>query len=57
MKTSVIEVHDLLSVLTVDEVETRIGGVPGVDSATVNYAAGTPQCATTKPDSKSPISR
>ena len=40
MKTSVIEVHDLLSVLTVDEVEERIGGVPGVDSATVNYAAG-----------------
>ena len=40
MKTSVFEVHDLLSVLTVDEVEERIGGVPGVDSATVNYAAG-----------------
>ena len=40
MKTSVIEVHDMLSVLTVDEVETRIGGVPGVESATVNYAAG-----------------
>ena len=40
MKTSVIEVHDMLSVLTVDEVEKRIGGVPGVESATVNYAAG-----------------
>ena len=40
MKTSVIEVHDLLSVLTVDDVEKRIGGVPGVESATVNYAAG-----------------
>ena len=40
MKTSVIEVHDMLSVLTVDEVEERIGGIPGVDSATVNYAAG-----------------
>ena len=40
MKTSVIEVHDMLSVLTVDEVEERIGGVPGVESATVNYAAG-----------------
>ena len=40
MKTSVIEVHDMLSVLSVDEVETRIGGVPGVESATVNYAAG-----------------
>ena len=40
MKTSVIEVHDLLSVLTVDEVEKRLGEVPGVASATVNYAAG-----------------
>ena len=40
MKTSVIEVHDMLSVLTVDEVEKRIGGVLGVESATVNYAAG-----------------
>ncbi|MDP2369594.1 hypothetical protein [Rhodoferax sp.] len=30
MKTSVIEVHDMLSVLTVDEVEKRIGKVPGV---------------------------
>lgn len=40
MKTSVIEVHDMLSVLTVDEVEKRIGEVPGVESATVNYAAG-----------------
>ena len=40
MKTSVIEVHDMLSVLSVDEVEKRIGKVPGVESATVNYAAG-----------------
>ena len=40
MKTSVIEVHDMLSVLTVDEVEERFGEVPGVESATVNYAAG-----------------
>jgi Cu2+-exporting ATPase len=40
MKTSVIEVRDMLSVLTVDEVEKRIGEVPGVASATVNYAAG-----------------
>ena len=38
MKTSVIEVHDMLSVLTVDEVETRIGGITGVESATVNRA-------------------
>ena len=40
MKTSVIEVHDMLSVLSVDDVEKRIGEVPGVDSVTVNYAAG-----------------
>jgi copper chaperone CopZ len=40
MKTSVIEVHDMLSVLSVDEVEKRIGMVPGVASVTVNYAAG-----------------
>jgi P-type Cu2+ transporter len=40
MKTSVIEVHDMLSVLSVDEVEKRIGAVPGVESVTVNYAAG-----------------
>ncbi len=40
MKTSVIEMRDMLAVLTVDEVEKRLGEVPGVDSATVNYAAG-----------------
>ena len=40
MKTSVIKVPDMLSVLTVDEVEGRFGKVPGVESATVNYAAG-----------------
>ena len=40
MKTSVIEVHAMLSVLSVDEVEKRIGQVPGVESVTVNYAAG-----------------
>ena len=39
MKTSVIEVHDMLSVWSVDEVERRIGEVPGVKSVTVNYAA------------------
>ncbi len=39
MKTSVIEMRDMLSVLTVDEVEKRIGEVPGVESATVNFAA------------------
>src|ERR1035437_1648485 len=40
MTTSVIKVPDMLSVLTVDEVEKRIGDVPGVESATVNFAAG-----------------
>ncbi len=41
MKTSVIHVHDMLSVLSVDGVEKRIGEVPGVESVTVNFAAGT----------------
>ncbi len=40
MKTSVIEVRDMLSVLSVLGVEERIGEVPGVDSVTVNFAAG-----------------
>ena len=40
MKTSVIEVHDMLSVLSVLGLEKRIGAVPGVESVTVNYAAG-----------------
>ena len=39
MKTSVIEVDGMLSVLSVDEVEKRISEVLGVDSVTVNYAA------------------
>ena len=41
MKTSVLEVHAMLSVLSVDDVEQRIGEVPGVESVTVNFAAGT----------------
>ena len=40
MKTSVIEVHDMLSVLSVEGVEDRIGSVPGVESVTVNFSAG-----------------
>ena len=40
MKTSVIAVRDMLSVLSVLGVEKRIGEVPGVESVTVNYAAG-----------------
>lgn len=40
MKTSVIEVRDMLSVLSVQGVEQRIGEVPGVESVTVNFAAG-----------------
>ena len=41
MKTSVIEVHDMLSVWSLQGVEKRIGDVPGVESVTVNFAAGT----------------
>ena len=40
MKTSVIEIDDMLSVLSVDGVEKRISEVPGVESATVNFASG-----------------
>ncbi len=40
MKTSVMDVHDMLSVLSVAGVEQRIGEVPGVESVTVNFAAG-----------------
>jgi Cu2+-exporting ATPase len=40
MKTSAIEVRDMLSVWSVDEVEKRIGNVPGVEAVTVNYGAG-----------------
>ncbi len=40
MKTSVITVRDMLSVLSVQGVEERIGEVPGVESVTVNHAAG-----------------
>ena len=39
MKTSVIEVRDMLTVLSVVGVEKRIGEVPGVESVTVNFAA------------------
>ena len=39
MKTSVIEVRDMLAVLSVPAVEERIGNVPGVESVTVNFAA------------------
>ena len=40
MKTSVMEVRDMLSVLSVVGVEKRIREVPGVESVTVNFAAG-----------------
>ena len=39
MKTSVIDISDMLSVLSVDGVEARIGEVAGVESVTVNFAA------------------
>lgn len=41
MKTSVIDVSDMLSVLSVQGVEERIGEVPGVESVTVNHATKT----------------
>lgn len=41
MKTKVVEVHDLLLVLSLDEVESRIRDVSGVESVTVNFSAGT----------------
>ncbi len=40
MKISIIEVRDMLSILTMDDVEKRLCEVPGIESATVNYAAG-----------------
>ena len=40
MKTSVIDVRGMLSALSADRVEKRIGKVPGVASVTVNDAAG-----------------
>jgi len=40
MKTSVMDVRDMLSVLSVAGIEARIGEVPGVESVTVNFAAG-----------------
>ena len=40
MKTSVINVQDMLSVLSVPGGEERIRSVPGVESVTVNHAAG-----------------
>ena len=40
MKTSVIDVRVMLSALTARAVEQRIGKVPGVQSVTVNEAAG-----------------
>ena len=39
MKTSVMDVRDMLSVLSVAGVEKRIGEVSGVESVTVNFAA------------------
>jgi Cu2+-exporting ATPase len=40
MKTSVIEVRDVLSVLSAQQVEKRMGEVPGVASVTVNDDTG-----------------
>jgi Cu2+-exporting ATPase len=38
MKTSNINVHDMLSVWSVEEVEKHISEVPGVESVTLNFA-------------------
>ena len=40
MKTSVIDVQYMLSMLSVLGVEKRIGEVPGVENVAVNYGAG-----------------
>ena len=40
MKTSTLQVQEMLSVWSVDEVEKRIGEVPGVESVTVDFAGG-----------------
>ena len=40
MKTSVIEIRDVLSVLSAQQIEKRMSDVPGVASVTVNDAAG-----------------
>ena len=40
MKTSVLEVHAALTVLSVEEIERRFRDVPGVHSATVNFEVG-----------------
>jgi Cu2+-exporting ATPase len=39
MKTSVLSIRDMLSVLSVAGVEKRIGEVPGVESVTVDFDA------------------
>ncbi len=39
MQTGIIEVRDMLSVLGIEEVEKRIGEVPGVEIVTVDFAA------------------
>ena len=40
MKTSVIEVHDMLSVFSVNEVEKQLRKLRGVERAEVNYVSG-----------------
>jgi len=49
MKTSVIEVRDMLSALSTQAVEKRIGKVPGVESVTVVTMRKAPQYVTTIP--------
>ena len=51
MKTSVIEVSEMLSVLNVLGLEKQIGAVPEIESVTVSFArgGGAPKCIMTKP--------
>ena len=57
MKTSVIDVRGMLSALSAERVEKRIGKVPGVASVTVNDAAGSATVRYDETFSRSPISR
>jgi hypothetical protein len=49
MKMSIVEVRDMLSALSAQEVEKPIGKLWGVKSVTVNSLREAPQCATPKP--------
>ena len=50
MKTSVVEVRDLLAGASVLKVEKTIGEIDGVESATVDFAAGKAPARFDEPD-------